>query len=278
MTCECMGVEAISAPSVRLKAGIVGSEILPGRRWREIISAYSEMDLTFETDIFPAIQGIAMSVPSYAVSEYYAGLWKDSLVDDLMWVRSSGDAFRSKHWRAPTWSWASIVGPKRISWPFEGQRTAALCSIISISTTPAGESCYGQLLAGELRMRGPCIDATCFYSDPYNRGESTPFVRVHTGKGETFMAGPVINDISLAMDKGWLNDGMPVKVMALSKTENSSWRPAYSFLLFRCVNSWSTDWIFERVGALYSHLRLTDEERNVEKLMDVAKEETLTVI
>jgi hypothetical protein len=80
--------------------------------WQSIVQDYSRQKLTVETDIFPALSGLAKQVQKCRTGKYIAGLWEDSLLEDLGWrKRSDGVPLDfPRAWRAPSWSWASVMG------------------------------------------------------------------------------------------------------------------------------------------------------------------------
>jgi len=82
--------------------------------WREIIHEYTKRKLTFQTDVFPALAGLVKKMQALRGSKYYAGLWEDDLVGDLLWEAEDEEWYPVGHtypppdkWRAPSWSWAS---------------------------------------------------------------------------------------------------------------------------------------------------------------------------
>ncbi|ROV95691.1 hypothetical protein VMCG_07633 [Cytospora schulzeri] len=80
--------------------------------WRTIVTAYSNCDLTQETDRLIAISGVAKKFREVEDVRYLAGLWERGLHTDLMWrsTASEGAAVRRSKIFAPSWSWASICG------------------------------------------------------------------------------------------------------------------------------------------------------------------------
>jgi hypothetical protein len=78
--------------------------------WYDLVPLYGKCTLTKESDIFPAISGIAEAIATATGDEYVAGLWKSDLHRGLLW--SSPDSTKSKpalrRYRAPSWSWASL--------------------------------------------------------------------------------------------------------------------------------------------------------------------------
>jgi hypothetical protein len=90
--------------------------------WMEIVNEYSQKKLTFGADVFPALAGLAKEMQSRRKCNYYAGLWEDSLVSDLLWQSEDEEWYPDGHeypkpnaWRAPSWSWASSTA--FINWP-----------------------------------------------------------------------------------------------------------------------------------------------------------------
>ena len=84
--------------------------------WERIRVDYSEKALTRATDKLAAFSGIARMVHKVlGLSEdnYLAGLWKQELLQELLWERyeSEGQPYDPDLYIAPTWSWASLNGP-----------------------------------------------------------------------------------------------------------------------------------------------------------------------
>ncbi|KAI0876603.1 heterokaryon incompatibility protein-domain-containing protein [Hypoxylon argillaceum] len=122
--CECGGIEfhgSLVVPRVLVKIEYSyafrdqdrGDEeqYQVARLWRTIICAYTTLLLTKSEDRLPAIGGLARDMATSRKSRYLAGLWEETLNDDLLWVVSA----TSKHKKprpyprnAPTWSWASV--------------------------------------------------------------------------------------------------------------------------------------------------------------------------
>ncbi|KAH0536170.1 hypothetical protein FGG08_006934 [Glutinoglossum americanum] len=117
------GIQAESDPRKRTldyQSWMKLSEILPRAAedpcgtWCELVTSYSDLRLTFESDRLPALSGVASQVSSLIPeSHYLAGLWSTDLSRHLCW---SADAALSKlslpaAYIAPSWSWASVCGP-----------------------------------------------------------------------------------------------------------------------------------------------------------------------
>ncbi|KAF2787239.1 HET-domain-containing protein [Melanomma pulvis-pyrius CBS 109.77] len=124
-TCECQGLGKIwskrhrqwPAPKNRVSNAFlspVGREWAV-EAWQNTVSSYSCLKLSYTKDIFPALSGIARNIALVTGQQYVAGLWKDSLVLDLVWNNENPRKMeRPVIWRAPTFSWASVTAKKDV--------------------------------------------------------------------------------------------------------------------------------------------------------------------
>ncbi|KAJ0422374.1 heterokaryon incompatibility protein-domain-containing protein [Aspergillus carlsbadensis] len=82
------------------------------RGWQVLVKGYSRRELGKSSDKLPAIGGIAAEISRVTGARYLAGLWANSLLEDMMWATAVKEwACRPSEWRAPTWSWASVDCP-----------------------------------------------------------------------------------------------------------------------------------------------------------------------
>ena len=111
-------------------------------------------------------------------SKYAAGLWSDSMIDDLLW--RAGPSKVRPNWRAPTWSWAS--NGQSISYsdaPFFWHPDEAtedrppyehISMVLGVQTRASFQDEFGELDSGELRLRSRCAKATLQYWGPNDLG------------------------------------------------------------------------------------------------------------
>ena len=59
-------------------------------QWREMVTKYASMSLTYTKDIFPALSGLAKTMESRGMRDYCAGSWKEGLTIDLLWRMKTG--------------------------------------------------------------------------------------------------------------------------------------------------------------------------------------------
>lgn len=116
------------------KTNFLGTYKNSSYRWQLMVSRYSLLSLTYEKDIFSAIKGIAKIFQAERKCAYYAGLWEDSSLFDLLWKRGELTT-KSGPYRAPSWSWASSYklthtagrvtgryGTEHLHWVLDGTR------------------------------------------------------------------------------------------------------------------------------------------------------------
>ena len=125
--------------------------------WHQIVAEYTALELSFETDIFPALQGVARVMQSQRQTGYYAGLWGDSFLLDLSWAYS--ESHRSAVYRAPSWSWATHVGSVWYNYGRAGRPYSIQASVKSVKTVPVGLDPLGAINYGELCIQGRCVSA-----------------------------------------------------------------------------------------------------------------------
>jgi hypothetical protein len=82
-------------------------------QWCRILQEYTGLDLTKDMDRLPALSGIASLISQRTNMAYCAGIWLDGLIPGLLWSRKGFETLRKpSSYRAPSWSWASLDGPR----------------------------------------------------------------------------------------------------------------------------------------------------------------------
>jgi hypothetical protein len=152
--------------------------------WHLLVSDYSQMRLSYETDIFPAISGavkiVEQAMEKDSKTRYIAGLWEHTIMEDLLWrSRYPQQLRRPKTWRAPTFSWASVsnriasgahdgieyskhrILSSQLQTNQKGEEQQDLvegyATMLSAAVTPAGLDHRGQLTAAHIILRGTLI-------------------------------------------------------------------------------------------------------------------------
>ena len=128
--------------------------------WLETVEEYSRRKLTFAKDKLPALAGLARVIATKTQDEYYAGLWRDHILEDLHWgvvatgsnqqPSASEDTLVPEAYRAPSWSWASL--DSRIQFiPLDLKH--AVAELIHCHIIPAGSDPYGEVIGGHIKLR-----------------------------------------------------------------------------------------------------------------------------
>jgi hypothetical protein len=190
-TCECQNTRVYIDSKSAQKAYLSGHDCSDHTSatygkgdylWHQIIEEYSTQHLTFPRDVFPAIQGIAKRLHRDCASLYWAGLWSSTLHVDMLWRTANPRAtLRPNVWRAPSWSWASVVGSVRWLRDHTQREWRPITQVKDISTTPVREDPLGELKVGCICLTGPCATASLHYNTRSNTawGRSETFI-VHT--------------------------------------------------------------------------------------------------
>ncbi|KAH6714879.1 heterokaryon incompatibility protein-domain-containing protein [Leptodontidium sp. MPI-SDFR-AT-0119] len=143
----------------------------PYTRWFEIIFEYSRRNYTKDTDILPALGGVARAFADITKDKYCAGMWESELLQCLCWSRqvvwlnkssrrlslSDMDFTKPTAYRAPSWSWASINGGRVTMYNSAIGDDIPITNVatpVKIHLEPLAEDLYGQLKSGYLSIKG----------------------------------------------------------------------------------------------------------------------------
>jgi hypothetical protein len=111
--CEC-GIMAPYCKSKTMHEYLnSGDSVKQAAIWREIVQYYSCLQLTKVSDKLPALSGLAQKVMQAQPNKrYLAGLWENSLLEDLLWVNlaiSEGEGTPLPvSCSGPSWSWIAV--------------------------------------------------------------------------------------------------------------------------------------------------------------------------
>ncbi|UPL01909.1 hypothetical protein LCI18_012843 [Fusarium solani-melongenae] len=164
-TCEC-GAGNGSPPVATRFNSDNQITIEDSRAWRQLAMQYSPLQLTCPNDKLPALSGLAQAIRPRGQESYLAGLWKETLLDDMCWKVDSPKAKKphQARWRAPSWSWASIDGPISYLTELIGHDFTAPWKkhgrVCEVKCTPAGPSLTGEVKDGSVALDGFLIPAS----------------------------------------------------------------------------------------------------------------------
>jgi hypothetical protein len=128
-------------------------------RWRAIVHRYTLRELTFLRDRLPALAAIAQRVCAVRPNDQYlAGLWRQSIMRDLLWRSWGSGSQKQKSSTAPTWSWASVDCP--VYWDIQsgdGSSHFALrnVEVLDIRYRVEGPEYTGDIKEAAIEIRAP---------------------------------------------------------------------------------------------------------------------------
>ena len=131
--------------------------------WYGMLQEYTARQLSFPSDTFPALAGLASIVAEHDGTNYMAGLWWEDIGRGLCWVTKDKHASSRTSYVAPSWSWASVSSPvsflcaeRRDHWTF--RTVLDLCSFHSYSISIPGSNKYGAITDAWIRFRAPVVE------------------------------------------------------------------------------------------------------------------------
>ena len=132
------------------------------RFWRAMVIEASGRHLTKDSDMLPALSGLAEIVQKRTRQNYLAGHWQSDLPTSILWRALDitkiplPEKHRASTFPAPTWSWASIVGQVVFPDKLEQVHSEYLpgITILKASTTLAGLDPFGHVTGGYLKVSG----------------------------------------------------------------------------------------------------------------------------
>lgn len=161
-------------------------------RWFAIVREFCRRDLTVQSDVFPALSGIAATFQNILQDRYCAGLWRYDMIRGLVWTRWTARALvksqrarsqpvisRPANHRIPSWSWASITGGqivfiigKEYTWSSVWVEEAA--KVIDCHTSPSTTDPFGHTLGGHIILHAPFLQV----NDPRSKNFDSRIMRL----------------------------------------------------------------------------------------------------
>ena len=139
--------------------------------WYNMVCAFSNRQLSYMSDMLPALSGLAHEVHELTGSTYLAGLWmesSDAFIRNLTWRVSSNPLDGMKYPLpprpslngSPSWSWASISGCvefAKMEESFHRLQQPHIDPRFPLMQTKAStKNQYGQVQGGRIALIGTC--------------------------------------------------------------------------------------------------------------------------
>ncbi|KAK6063204.1 hypothetical protein SCUP515_12609 [Seiridium cupressi] len=156
LSCECRYLEALWKQIKSQRRNFAEWE------WTDIITQYTATNLSKASDRLPAISGIAKRYGESHGWTYMAGLWKEDLLNLLVWEVGGTPTRRPIPQKVPSWSWASVDSPVNF---LRLTRSRYLIEILSPDIS-VGLNPFGNPKSAKLVVKGPCLPAVLRYDDP----------------------------------------------------------------------------------------------------------------
>jgi hypothetical protein len=244
--------------------------------WRDVVSSYDELTLTYLKDTLPALSGIAKRFMTLRPGDrYLAGLWEQSYAEDLIWRTGSsqgqGDGIlpRPQTWRAPTWSWASVdstTSSRGSSWnrqEYDQPRWLYCIDVLAAQCIPAGDDITGELSDGFAVIRGAMMAG--HFMDTPHKWERYHIAR--DGREATFWPDYVF-DVD---NETRVNDGS--KIFCLRVATNKDLRSDGFDDYFVLRRKRGSNTRFERIG--YMMLKVNGEGKEFHLLFQAKQEDSV---
>jgi hypothetical protein len=153
--------------------------------WYGIITDFCGRQITFKTDTFPAISGIAREIGKHTSDEYHAGIWKEDFHNGLLWSMICTNPNSSTS-SAPSWSWAMLSNNSTTikvfpaAFPPQHFRESCLkpiADLLAIDVKISGDDQFSQVRSGIIRLRAPYKKVNLFDSEKILLPDIEPFTR-----------------------------------------------------------------------------------------------------
>jgi hypothetical protein len=158
--CECGGDGNLSQYFESRRTNLLVNDLpfsdglvrnMPGNQhlqtWFRVVRDYTLLSLTYPNDALPALSGIAKVFAVKLQDEYIAGLWRSTLVSQLLWYFPwwvEGSRSRMcKGYVAPSWSWASAKWTGGTGFAVVAT-THELAEVVEVVCTPLGDDPTGE--------------------------------------------------------------------------------------------------------------------------------------
>ncbi|KAG2416782.1 hypothetical protein HFD88_007998 [Aspergillus terreus] len=137
------------------------------KAWFVALRNYTQRSVSHPADKLIAFAAIAETFHAlWSETRYLAGLWEDTLLEDLLWKKPKPPLPRPEAYRAPSWSWASVNGETNLDVIDDMMRrpgedaVKSRCEILSSDVTLADPALsFGAVTGGTLVLRAALVPA-----------------------------------------------------------------------------------------------------------------------
>lgn len=137
--------------------------------WRySVIGRFGPRQFTYPEDVFSALSGLAQLIARATGWTYVAGMWKEHLIFGMCWHNTFVEGLEPSYrvYTAPTFSWASVNGLRRIHMSLHDHTFTPDAEVVDINMELkyAGAP-FSALVDGSVALRGRLALASLEYAD-----------------------------------------------------------------------------------------------------------------
>lgn len=143
--------------------------------WFAALRNYTPRSVSHPADKLISFAAIAETFHTlWSETRYLAGLWEDTLLEDLLWKKQKPPLRRPEAYRAPSWSWASVNGETTLNVIDDMMQQSgedavkSRCEMLSCDVTLADPALpFGAVTGGTLVLRTALVPAllASFFSE-----------------------------------------------------------------------------------------------------------------
>ena len=134
--------------------------------WIETVGDYTNRTVAAPADKLVAFASIAELFGRVWETEYLAGLWRATLVQDLLWYKTFETRYvRPEGYRAPSWSWAAVDG-RVMAYSVDDRldpnsADTEACEVVTCEVATATALLpFGKVTSGALTLHAVLLEAT----------------------------------------------------------------------------------------------------------------------
>ncbi|KAL1937517.1 hypothetical protein VTO73DRAFT_13103 [Trametes versicolor] len=140
-------------------------------RWWSIVDGYTRRALGHPSDKLVACGALAEAFHRVLRTDYLAGLWRDTLLRDLIWSRAIRGTERPAVYRAPSWSWAAVDGEIIIHRIHHDMEAVAVAEVVRCAVTFKDPGLlFGEVTGGSLVLRAVLMPCKVRAADDFDGG------------------------------------------------------------------------------------------------------------
>lgn len=131
--------------------------------WLDIAVLYSGRHLTYASDKFAALSGLATFLSKRHGKQYYAGIFSGRIAHGLLWSAFKPGCLSRPEitgYIGPSWSWMSTNGEIKIKGIGGDDASVSALGDVIFKLTPAGTDPNGALKDGQMQLTGNIKSAT----------------------------------------------------------------------------------------------------------------------